>query len=140
MGPLRNFELKQHKFTTSYVKMQEAYFSESNHVGNWAIIGYTAPGSGTATSGSTTNFDYAQGGTYDERNTIATNPSGTEVWTATAKANLNDCGAGDTWGVQVTVSDDSKVSFATGMSDESNCLTLTPTFKNIGTGTYNSGS
>lgn len=122
------------------MKLQEAYFSESNHVGNWTIIGYTAPGSGTATTGSTTNFDYEQGGSYDAANTIATNPSGTEVWTATAKANLNDCGAGDTWGVQVSVSDDSKVTFATGMSDETNCLTLTPNFKNIGTGTYTAAS
>ena len=121
------------------MKLQDAYISEAVAIGNWQIIGYTAPGSGTATSGSTTNFNYAQGGTY-ANNTIAANPSGTEVWTATAKANLNDCGAGDTWGVQVTVSEDSKVSFATGMSDEANCLTLTPNFKNIGTGTYTAAS
>lgn len=110
--------------------MQEAYFSESNHIGNWTIIGYTAPGSGTATSGSTTNFNYAQGGTY-AGNTIAANPSETEVWTATAKVVLNDCGTEDYWYVTATVTS-AKVSFDAKLSDETNCLTLTPTFTNIG--------
>ena len=53
MGPLRNFELKQHKFTTTYVKLQQAFVSETGmDFGNFAIIGYAAPGK----NGVTTNF------------------------------------------------------------------------------------
>ena len=114
------------------MKLQEAYFSESNHVGNWAIIGYTAPGTAGATAGtsSTTNFSYEQKGDYDN-NTIATDPSKTEVWRSTAKVVLNDCGTDDYWSVKATVNS-AKVSFDAVLSDEANCLTLTPTFKNIG--------
>lgn len=124
-------------FVSSYVKLQEAYFSESNHVGNWAIIGYTAPGNaktGNTVGGETTNFDYTQQGTYAD-NTIADDPTAELVWQAQARVKLNDCGTEDTWGVKATVNN-AKVEFATGLSDETNCLTLTPNFKNIGTGTY----
>ena len=112
------------------MKLQQAYFSEANHVGNWAIIGYTAPGTGSGTTSSTTNFTYEQKGTYDD-NTIATDPNGEEVWRSTAKVVLNDCGTDDYWSVKATVSS-AKVSFDATLSDETNCLTLTPTFKNIG--------
>ena len=114
------------------MKLQEAYFSESNHVGNWAIIGYTAPGTADATTGtsSTTNFSYEQKGTY-ANNTIADDPDGEKVWRSTAKVVLNDCGTEDYWYVEATVSS-AKVSFDAKLSDETNCLTLTPTFKNIG--------
>lgn len=100
------------------MKLQESYFSEANHVGNWAIIGYT------------TNFTYEQKGTYNE-NTIQTDPSDAEVWRATAKVVLNDCGTEDYWYATATVTS-AKVSFDAKLSDETNCLTLTPTFTNIG--------
>ena len=117
-------------FFSSYVKLQESYFSEANHVGNWAIIGYTAPGTASGTTSSTTNFTYEQKGTYNE-NTIQTDPSDAEVWRATAKVVLNDCGTEDYWYVTATVTS-AKVSFDAKLSDETNCLTLTPTFTNIG--------
>jgi hypothetical protein len=127
-------------FVSSYVKLQEAYFSETNHVGNWAIIGYTAPRNPktSGVGGLTTNFDYSQQGDYED-NTIATDPTSALVWQVQARVKLNDCGTEDTWGVQATVSS-AKVSFATGLSDEANCLMLTPNFKNIGTGTYTAAS
>ncbi len=114
------------------MKLQEAYFSETNHVGNWAIIGYTAPGNPktSGVGGLTTNFDYSQQGSY-ENNTISTDPSGEEVWRSTARVVLNDCGTDDYWYVEASVSS-AKVSFNANLSDEENCLTLTPTFKNIG--------
>ena len=112
------------------MKLQESYFSEANHVGSWAIIGYTAPGTASGTTSSTTNFTYEQKGTYHE-NTIQTDPSGAEVWRATAKVVLNDCGTEDYWYVTATVTS-AKVSFDAKLSDETNCLTLTPTFTNIG--------
>ena len=112
------------------MKLQESYFSEANHVGNWAIIGYTAPGTASGTTSSTTNFTYEQKGTYNE-NTIQTDPSDAEVWRATAKVVLNDCGTEDYWYVTATVTS-AKVSFDAKLSDETNCLTLTPTFTNSG--------
>lgn len=96
----------------------------------WAIIGYTAPGTASGTTSSTTNFTYEQKGTYNE-NTIQTDPSDAEVWRATAKVVLNDCGTEDYWYVNATVTS-AKVSFDAKLSDETNCLTLTPTFTNIG--------
>ena len=114
----------------TYVKLQDAYFSEANHVGNWAIIGYTAPGTASGTTSSTTNFTYEQKGDY-ANNTIATDPTNQEVWRSTAKVVLNDCGTEDYWYVEATVTS-AKVSFNAKLSDETNCLTLTPTFKNIG--------
>ena len=76
MGPLRNFELKQHKFTTTYVKLQEAYASENNAVGTWAAIGYKDPGAGN--NHMTTNFDYSAkaattDGMWQAKNRVALN-------------------------------------------------------------------
>lgn len=96
----------------------------------WELIGYTAPGTASGTTSSTTNFTYEQKGTYNE-NTIQTDPSDAEVWRATAKVVLNDCGTEDYWYVTATVTS-AKVSFDAKLSDETNCLTLTPTFTNIG--------
>ena len=112
------------------MKLQQAYFAESLKAGGWTLIGYTAPGTGSGTTSSTTNFSYEQKGAYDD-NTIATDPNGEEVWRSTAKVVLNDCGTEDYWYVEATV-DSAKVSFDAKLSDETNCLTLTPTFKNIG--------
>ena len=84
MGPLRNFELKQHKFTTTYVKLQEAYASENNAVGTWAQIGYKDPGAGNGHK--TTNFDYSsQAEAADGK------------WVASNRVALNDCNANNTW-------------------------------------------
>ena len=96
------------------------------------MIGYTAPGTAGAAAGtsSTTNFSYEQKGDYDN-NTIADDPTNEEVWRSTAKVVLNDCGTDDYWSVKATVSS-AKVSFDAVLSDEADCLTLTPTFKNIG--------
>lgn len=117
-------------FFSSYVKLQQAYFSENNQIGGWDMIGYIAPGTASGTTSSTTNFTYEQKGTYNE-NTIQTDPSDAEVWRATAKVVLNDCGTEDYWYVTATVTS-AKVSFDAKLSDETNCLTLTPTFTNIG--------
>ena len=42
----------------TYVKLQQAYFSESNKAGGWQLIGYMAPGENS----STTNFSYTPEG------------------------------------------------------------------------------
>ena len=80
------------------MKLQEAYFSESNHVRNRAIIGYTASGTaktGNTVGGETTNFGYTQQGTY-VANTIATDPTAQLVWQAQTRVKLNNCGTEDT--------------------------------------------
>lgn len=112
------------------MKLQEAYYSESNAIGNWTIIGYNAPGA----NNKTTNFTYSDPTTYTN-NTVESTPS-TDIWKAAANVALNDCPSGSYWGVKGSIGSDKKVSFATGLSNDAKCLTLTPNFKNIGTGTY----
>ena len=143
MGPLRNFELKQHKFTTTYVKLQQAYISEAVAVGNWQIIGYKGPGENTKGSGtggdksSTTNFKYADGATYTN-NTVALNTTEQVGFVVANQAKLNDCAAktGDAsssnfnWKVTVKKSDSSEGDAT--FTATTNCTELTPNFGKIG--------
>ena len=43
----------------TYVKLQQAYAAESNAAGGWTLIGYSAPGSVSGTTSSTSNFTYS---------------------------------------------------------------------------------
>lgn len=122
----------------TYVKLQQAYFSESAKAGGWTLIGYTAPNGGT-----TTNFKYdvgeiASGASAD----ISTAAIG---WKAANIANLNECaGGGSTYHWQVTVKQAGSTGSATNdiafdASAESGtpgnapgCVALTPTFEKIG--------
>ena len=115
----------------TYVKLQQAFFSERNAIGDWKIVGYSAPG----TNSQTTNFTYSDETSYED-NTVTTAPT-TDIWRATARVTLNDCkGTNAYWGVKGAISNSAEITFATGLGDETNCLTLTPNFKTIGTGTY----
>ena len=140
MGPLRNFELKQHKFTTTYVKLQQAYISEAGTVlGNYKVIGYSTPGEGNKT----TNFVY--GIVSIAENTTADVASETVGWTADNLANLNECAKGtQTTGKNTATTANWKVSViqGTGTSNQElvftaavngpGCTALTPTFDKIG--------
>jgi type IV pilus assembly protein PilA len=118
----------------TYVKMQQAYFSESNFVGSWTLIGYKAPGTGDATTGSaTTNFTYTPG-------TItggSTDQAVANAWSANNNVKLNDCTpAANNWTVNVTpnnasTSSAADVSFESKVSNNE-CRALTPTFETIG--------
>ena len=68
----------------TYVKLQDAYVSESNLVGTWAKIGYVAPGAAKAgDDGTTTNFTYTGA---IESDTLAVAGLGkTEGWKAVAR-------------------------------------------------------
>ena len=140
MGPLRNFELKQHKFTTSYVKLQQAYFSENNQIGGWDMIGYIAPN-----GGETTNFYY--GAAIAHSGSASQNAQNVVGWAADNKVTLNECVAGTTitqakatnattnshWIVKVSVNTGTQAdvtfdAFANG----DGCVALTPTFIKIG--------
>ena len=139
MGPLRNFELKQHKFTTTYVKLQQAYFAESLKAGGWTLIGYTAPGN----NGATTNFVYGIGGIAV--NSVAAVSSATVGWTADNRDNLNECQKGNqTEGKNTSTTANWTVSVTqgTGISNQelvftaavngAGCTALTPTFDKVG--------
>lgn len=113
----------------TYVKMQQAYFSESNFVGSWELIGYKAPG----TSNKTTNFTY-EGATITGG---STNAAVNNAWSANNNVKLNDCEpASNNWTVNVTPttatsSAAADVAFVSVVSDDK-CKALTPTFHTIG--------
>ena len=117
----------------TYVKLQQAYFSESNLVGTWELIGYKAPGSNTSNSGETTNF------LYTSSMTAATNSSlGNGVaWAAKNKVQLNDCASEDNnWVVNPSMteagsSSGADISFDALVAD-GGCEALTPSFETIG--------
>ena len=113
----------------TYVKLQEAYASESNAIGGWTLIGYQAPGSSVASGGKTTNFTYT--GALGGNSTSTTAVS--EAWKAAANVALNDCPINSTWTLQTNIaSATGVVSFTAALGSESKCLTLTPNFKLIG--------
>ena len=115
------------------MKLQQAYFSESNMAGGWQLIGYLAP-SGVS-DGETTNFKYDVGNiAKDASDAVSAQKIG---WQAANKANLNECtGNGSTynWSVKVqkvasTSQDD--ITF-TSSAGPAGCVALTPTFDKIG--------
>ena len=113
----------------TYVKLQEAYASESNAIGGWTLIGYQAPGSASGSAGVTTNFTYtgALGG-----NSTTTDETD-YAWKAVANVALNDCAKGKYWDVKAKMNNDKgTVSFEAKLEDATNCSTLTPNFTLIG--------
>lgn len=109
-----------------YVKLQEAYYAETAHPGDWAKIGFKL--SGTAGNGdevTTTNFKYVSGAVADNATTAAL--------TATSTLNLNDCLKGSAWGVDVAevsgaLQAEASITPANG-GQQSDCEALTPNFK-----------
>lgn len=122
----------------TYVKMQQAYISESMMMGNWVIIGYKGPGATTdaGLKSNTTNFDYEDKGEYTTANNMAA-PLPSEAatgWSAKNKAKLNDCASNDdNW--TVTVEAQPGTDAAAGeakFTADTQCAELTPTFNTIG--------
>ena len=111
--------------TTYYVKLQQAYASESNAIGGFKLIGYETPGA----NGVTTNFTYT-GAVGD---TETTTEETEDAWKAEANVALNDCAKTSTWDIKAMIAATTGVvSFEATLGDEDNCLTLTPNFKLIG--------
>ena len=130
---------------SSYVKLQDAYFAETNSLGKWDKIGYKMA--------STTNFNYGgehveasntcSGSNPDGKNcgdagTTVTGSSITEGWTAENTTNLNDCAKGVNWKISATTVDPIGGDVATGaqltyssakLTD--GCSALTPKFVEI---------
>jgi hypothetical protein len=114
------------------VKLQEAYFSESNAIGSWTMIGYKAPAAQSAAdsiSTTGTNFNYSQQGTYTAG--TMTTASATALWQAKNSVVLNDCAVdnNNVWQIKGTISS-AIVTFQGSVSNA--CKPLTPTFDKIG--------
>ena len=113
----------------TYVKLQEAFASESNAMGGFKLIGYQAPGSSTANGGQTTNFTYTGAITANSTTTTTT----ADAWKATARVALNDCPINATWDIQTSIaSATGVVSFDATLGNSGSCSTLTPNFTKIG--------
>lgn len=123
-------------FTSTYVKLQQAYYAEQNLFGGWSMIGYTAPG-----SGETTNFFY---GEAFDHNTTTNNASGIG-WAADNKVVLNECAKGTkvtsknqsgvqggNWQITVTANTagSGDVTFTSAVAT-ADCKALTPSFESI---------
>ena len=114
------------------MKLQQAYFSESNKAGGWQLIGYMAPGENS----STTNFNYTPEGIA-----VATSNDASKSvvgWAASNKANLNECTAGKNWTVSLLASTseanqtDLTFTATANAANHAGCIALTPTFDKIG--------
>ena len=114
------------------MKLQQAYFSESNKAGGWQLIGYMAPGNNSET----TNFKY----TPEDIAPSASNDlsKGTpKGWAASNNLNLNECKAGKNWSVTLgstqtgSANSQADITF-TASAGAAGCVALTPTFDKIG--------
>lgn len=119
----------------TYVKLQDAYVAETGaYIGDWAKIGYQAPGSVTGTTSQTSNFKYEQDGSYNQATAQLTG-SAIQVWKATNLLKLNDCaGSAANWALNVTGGTSGQYTWGTHMG--ANCSVLTPSFQSLGTTTY----
>ena len=123
--------------TGTYVKLQQAYFSEANKAGGWTLIGYQAPN-----NGKTTNFAYGIGG-IGSATSATVNTTGTVGWTAQNLVNLNECtGTSSAAAFNTATTAQWKVTVKQGASVQDvafdaaangpGCVALTPTFDKIG--------
>ena len=125
----------------TYVKLQDAYASETGAAGSWKLIGYIAPGAKDQSNDkkySTNVFDYTDefSGAKDNT-TMVGNLSKNDGWKAEAKTALNDCGIKSTWemsmdaaGTGDAIAYTAKIVPAAS-SDSTDCASLTANFGNI---------
>ena len=115
-----------------YVKLQNAYITESNKVGQFAIIGYEMA--------STTNFTYSDKVSGTD-GTIAIPTAVTALWNAKANVALNSCTQNSEWGLFGTASTGSGIDYSTGVKKgaavsngdkDQDCVALTSSFTSIG--------
>ena len=121
----------------TYVKLQQAYFSENNQMGGWTKIGYIAPN-----DGGTTNFYYGEAEAHNTDSQNATMVG----WAADNRVTLNDCAAGTGvtsakatgvsnaahWYMDVSVNTGSQADVIFQAHVDANCEALTPSFDRIG--------
>ena len=113
----------------TWINMQDAYFQEKGDVGNWVVIGYSAPGEkGNGSSYASNVFTYTG---------IETCGGATACdWQAVPKTKLNDCTTSMKWKLTATSSGDNgsgaytAFTIADGQSS-SECLALTASWSNL---------
>jgi len=120
-----------------YVKLQDAYISETGTgIGDWKMIGYKM--------NSTSNFKYYEGSTENGETagtSVLLSAGKNTAWKASNVGALNDCVAGGTWILNIAANTSSGGSAVyNGVISSNDCAVLTPSFKNIQTGTYQVGS
>ena len=113
--------------------MQDAYVVEAQKLGKWSEIGYTGPGSNSASGAASAVF------TYTESVTVGSQ------WNATPKSKLNDCNTDNKWilGAYLdnTNEGQANVAYKAGQaSGKTGCLELTPSFTQLTSGRSTSGS
>lgn len=111
------------------MKLQQAYVSESNVLGGWTMIGYSAPGSSdNASSSHKTNFGYkssiAAGSTTSTRSN--------KDWEAVNNVPLNDCAASGSWSITSVPGTGGTVTFEANITGNG-CEPLTPSYCKIAT-------
>ena len=101
----------------TWINLMDAYAAETSAIGNWAQIGYEAPGTmATTKSSSATNvISY-------------TSSDAGAKWTATPKNDLNECSTSMKWELTAAASA-TNVTISDGSS--SNCKDLTPNWSGL---------
>ncbi|MBQ3839221.1 MAG: hypothetical protein II819_04635 [Fibrobacter sp.] len=118
-------------FTTTWINMQDAYFSEKGNVGDWVVIGYSGPGTKvTGSSYQSNTFNYSGNGSCGGSTPCE--------WEAMAKTKLNDCEIGHGWKMKATATNEtasgSGVYTAFVLDDntsDSDCKALTAAWDNL---------
>ena len=120
------------KPTTTYINMQDAYAVEKNELGTWKVIGYTGPGSNSASGSETGIFRYLEGESAPQ-------------WTVTTLQTLNDCSKDqdNAWQLGAKLADDSEQGQGSVLyqaDGEDDCEALTPSFVNLHSGRHSDGT
>lgn len=99
----------------TWSKLQSGYYLETERVGTWSDIGYSAPGARVAEGVSETdNFRY-----YEPE---------TGMFVAENKVSLGDCPAGNKWVAQFNADNANTMTF---LPEDTDCAALTPNFGNF---------
>jgi len=104
----------------TWINLQDAYAAEKADVGDWAAIGYEAPGAvnSAKNSSETSVIKYAGGA-----------PANKSVsWTATPKSALNDCTTSMNWQLTATAT---ATGITVGTGSANNCTALTPSWTSL---------
>ena len=131
------------------MKLQDAYASESNALGDWAAIGYVKPGGTNFTySGATPEVTCATGSklkngacvdaTDEAKAGVSTGAAVEKGWAAANVVVLNDCAASTddapNWQIDAVIGTAASAKAAVTYTNtvNENCAGLTPNFGNIG--------
>jgi len=114
----------------TYINMQDAYVVEANDIGTWAKIGYTGPGSNSASGAQSAVFLYTEGESAPQWNASPVN------------SKLNDCGTDESWELSAYKDDseEGQTNVKYNADGDDDCTALTPSFVNLHSGRFSDGS